>query len=345
MSGLSGREGTGETCTARYEGRVEESARLYVEHLDRQLQIGTWSNTASRAARALIETIELARAKREVLESAELTFTPELMKDVEASEAEPFLNQYTLGWGRDSAPVIAVGTEEAYEPTAQNYGLWNCSCSVIWLSGGRADVMRRLFGFPKDSGTGDLSQPRCANIHYSDWERAPSAGHTWGCLAKILVGSCEPEQWKACFKPSAPGSLPYPGLGDLCHQIEISAYPAKNVRAGRPAAEARIRFLRGLLADARETAAVLLFHGGSYAGTPRPALTEAFLGKAFAELPEVEHAPNRRIWRAEHDGRVVLHTNALNGRSTDNQYLMRVSKYIHPYGRTQSAVSPPSGLG
>lgn len=334
---LSGCERTpAETCAARYQGVVEESACLYVRHLHRQLQADAWSPAALRAGTALIETIERALAKREALQPAESTFTPELMRDVEASEAKPFVNEYTLGWGRDSAPVIVIGTEEAYEPSKQNLGLWNCSCSVIWLSGGRSDVIRQLLGFPEGNVRTDDLEPRCANIHYSDWAASPSAGQTWGCLAKVLVGSCEPDQWQACFKPSAPGSPPRTGLGDLCHQIEMSAYPAKNAAAGRHATEARIRFLGRLLTDARETATVLLFHGGAYAGTPRPALAEAFLGRAVSELPEVDHTPKRKIWRAEHDGRVVLHTNALNGRSTDNDYLMRVSAYIQESGRTLS---------
>jgi len=129
-------------------------------------------------------------------------------------------------------------------------------------------------------------------------------------------------------------------MGDVCHQIEISAYPAKRAHDGKFESHARTDFLSGFLDQARATAKVLLFHGGQYQGTARAQLAEVFLGKRFDQLPLIEDQPRRRMWKAEHDGRIVLHTNALSRPNVDDNYLQRVADHIREVA--PEAIGAPS---
>ena len=59
-------------------------------------------------------------------------------------DVDLLVNQWCLGWGRDSAPIVSMGTEEAYPAKAIDLGQWNCCCSVIWATGGRQDIVDAL---------------------------------------------------------------------------------------------------------------------------------------------------------------------------------------------------------
>src|SRR5450759_1774295 len=136
----------GPGCGAVYSSAIEESARLYIGHLRSELSKGVWADAASTAAGQLILSIEAALEERESLKPASIEFTRESMLQVTPADSVGFVNQYTLGWGRDDAPIIVMGTEEAYTADPQELALWNCGCAIIWLSRGRGDVVIRLDG-------------------------------------------------------------------------------------------------------------------------------------------------------------------------------------------------------
>ena len=331
------REGIG--CRAVYPAIVEQSATLYIRHLRSQLSEGGWSEPAGMAAGQLVRLIEAALEKRESLTPGSIEFDRESMADVGASEAVRFVNEYTLGWGRDDAPVIVMGTEEAYTAHPTEMALWNCGCAVIWLTAGRPDVVERLDSRARQSRSDGIA-PRCFNVHCADCGRTPQSKHTWGCLAKVLSGDPHSEAWRSYFTPPVPGGPAHQGMGDVCHQVEVSAYPAKRAHNGKFETHARTDFVVEFLAQVRKTAKVLLFHGGPYQGTARARLAEVFLGKPFAQLPLVADQPRRRIWKAEYDGRVVLHTNALSRPSVDDDYLEIVATHIRAVA--PEAIGAPS---
>jgi len=288
---------------------------------------GRWSEPAAIAAAKLIRSIEAALEKRESLTPTSVEFDRESMADVAASETVWFVNEYTLGWGRDDAPVIVMGTEEAYATDPTELALWNCGCAIIWLSAGRRDIVEHLDSRTRRSRSDGLA-PRCFNVHYADWGRPPQSKHTWGCLAKVLSGDPHSGGWRDYFTPQVPGGPVHRGMGDVCYQVEVSAYPAKRALSGKFETHARAEFLSEFVEQVRVTAKVLLFHGGPYEGTVRARLVEVFLGKPFPQLPLVASQPRRRLWRAEHAGRVVLHTNALSRPNVDDDYLAMVANYI-----------------
>ena len=337
--GVSDRPG----CGAVYSSAIEESARLYIDHLRSELSKGVWADAASTAAGQLIRSIETALAKRESLTPASIEFARESMLQVTQADSVGFVNEYTLGWGRDDAPIIIMGTEEAYTAAPQELALWNCGCAIIWLSRGRGDVVIHLDSRAHNSRPDGLA-PRCFNIHYSDWAPPPQSKHTWGCIAKVLSGDPRSEDWRSYFVPSLAAGPPRRGMGDVCHQVEISAYPAKRAHDGKFESHARTDFLSGFLDHARATAKVLLFHGGQYQGTARAELAEAFLGKRFDQLPLIEDQPRRRMWKAEHDGRIVLHTNALSRPNVDDNYLQKVADQIRELAPEAIGVSGNASL-
>ena len=101
-----------------------------------------------------------------------------------------------------------------------------------------------------------------------------------------------------------------PSLGDLCYQIEVSAYPSSLASGGRAAGGRRVEFLGQFLPLLQEARA-LVFHGGG--DGPRTQLAGVFLGTDDVKW---ETYDVRREWlrQAVHGDRIVLHTYALNGR-------------------------------
>jgi hypothetical protein len=311
--------------------------------LSTELTKGTLSVAATTAVRQLVSSIEAALEKTDSLTPASVEFNRESMVDVTPSDKLGFVNEYTLGWGRDDAPVIFMGTEDAYKAEPMELALWNCGCSIIWLSGGRSDVVERLDSRASSSRQDGLV-PRCYNIHSSDWGGPPQSKHTWGCIAKVLSGNPYSEDWRSYFVPPAATGLAHRGMGDVCYQVEISAYPAKRAHDGKFESRARTDFLTALLGRARVTAKVLVFHGGQYQRTARAQLAEAFLGKAFDQLAVIDDRPHQRMWKAEHDGRIVLHTNALSRPNVNDNYLQKVADQIREVAPEAIGVSGNASL-
>jgi hypothetical protein len=97
----------------RYPELVDESISLYVAHLERTHE--SLSPGGNFATRCLIDTLEAARLKGQRMDPTEATATWRQMAAASVDDAGVLLNQWQLGYGRDDAPVISIGTEHAYE--------------------------------------------------------------------------------------------------------------------------------------------------------------------------------------------------------------------------------------
>jgi hypothetical protein len=227
-----------------------------------------------------------------------------------------------------------MGTEEAYSiKKPQDLAQWNCGCSLIWATGGSTDVVdaldartaNPLFGCPPGPAS-DWSRRREFQVHANDyvrvqlprWDdekrRCRRAGRsTWKLAAEVLAGR---GQWASLLEP-------YTGaLGNLCYQIEVSAFPAERAAEGTKQTPERLEFLRSLLAMPRPSARVLLLHGRP--GLPewggRDQLSQTFLGLPTGDnidWKKDSYRPSagavQSIWFASHTDRLVILTRALNG--------------------------------
>jgi hypothetical protein len=177
---------------------VELSARWYRAYLDYQRTMGELGAKAATALDALVDTLDLALSKRSELRASDIPFSRDLMSDLPERDWMRFLNDFTLGTGSDRAPVIAVGTEEAYEAGSENLAEWMCSCAVLWLCNSNPDVLVKVGG----AARGDGSQ-RPYHVHPNDFLHVElgRGRHTWKCLAQVVAKDASPRsllgQWAA----------------------------------------------------------------------------------------------------------------------------------------------------
>lgn len=305
---------------AAYPELVLKSADRYREHLD--LQVSHFSDAIRPGVRHLIEL--LSRLERpSTLQVGSLGFAADELRDANAHDVDLLINQWCLGWGRDDAPVISMGTEEAYPARPVDLGLWNCCCAVVWATAGRPDILAAI-----DSRSAHPDPPidgfearREFHLHANDyflihqrhwdpdrqlWVRP--GRHTWKLLAEVIAGRGR----------SAPLLAQNVGsLGLRAYQIEVSAFPAKAAVEGRMATEDRHRFLSDLLGAMRSTAKVLIFHGR--ASEPgwggRDSLVATFLRSPKPSPTDWtrESHGGQVLQHIEDSGRTVVLTRALNG--------------------------------
>jgi hypothetical protein len=88
---------------------VATSADRYLN----QLRSADLSPGGHDALRSLEDSIAACRLERSDVPLDRVTFTWDLMQHVPLKEADDFTNHYQLGYGRDDAPVISMGTEHA----------------------------------------------------------------------------------------------------------------------------------------------------------------------------------------------------------------------------------------
>src|SRR5579885_2208467 len=262
-------------------------------------------------------------------------------KNADASERELLINQWALGWGRDDAPIIVMGTEEAYLPTGEDLGQWNCSCAAIWHSGGARELLERLD--PRLAaapfGADDFANRRPFHVypndylmvHRSHWDQTKDrwvrpGRHTWKVISQVVAG---PDLWRGMLDPTIGR------MGDVVHQIELSAYPATIAAAGRPSSAERFAFLRWFVSRVRATARLLIFHG-------RPNQLEwgrrNEIASAFLDAPGLTGADwndllvsGSHVRYVEVDRRLVVLSRALNGAiSSEHVEVLRrlVSKHV-----------------
>ncbi|HXN75720.1 MAG TPA: hypothetical protein VN876_03730 [Gemmatimonadaceae bacterium] len=274
--------------------------------------LGRFSESLRPSIEALIELLARVRDPFSIT-TDNIGFTA---NDLSTADVPPdldlLINQWCLGWGRDDAPIVAMGTEEAYPVRAVDLGQWNSCCAVIWATGGRQPIVDALDprSAKHDPPIPEFEHRREFHIHANDYflVHKHRGRHTWKLLAEAIAGR---GNWLPLLDQNV-GTL-----GNLAYQIEVSAYPAKLTADGRASTGDRHAFLSTMLAKMRSSAKVLLFHGRGndpeWGG--RDALAGIFLGRdrlTYAEWEQVDfHGQPLRYFR--HGSRLVVLTRALNG--------------------------------
>jgi hypothetical protein len=223
------------------------------------------------AVRDLVSSLEAVLAKGTALTADDVPFGVDVLAaaDLHEHEADLLRNQFTVGSGASDAQVIAMGTEEGYEPAARglDMALWNCTNGLLWLSGSPLPVVHRLSRrIPEAARQADVDLEKATSLRA--WAKAESVvddrwpchrypiqwaqllgtvrggRSTWGILAQILGVSLNE-------------------LDDHCYQVERSVAPSKQAgdRRAQPPDARRVDFLVMLLASMSKTARVLLVHG------------------------------------------------------------------------------------
>jgi hypothetical protein len=295
---------------ARYPELILESADQYRDQL--RSNLGRFSEPLRPSVAALIDLLERVHDPSAII-ADQIGFTANDLSNADVPrDLDLLINQWCLGWGRDDAPVVAMGTEEAYPVKAVDLGQWNCCCAVIWATDGRQEIVDAL---DTRSATHDPPIPqfehrREFHIHANDYflVHKHRGRHTWRLLAEVIAGR---GKWLPLLDQNV-GTL-----GNLAYQIEVSAYPAKLTVAGRASTEVRHAFLSKLLATMRSSAQVLLFHGRGnepeWGG--RDSLAGAFLGRDRLARTEWEQLDfhGQPVRYFQHGSRLVVLTRALNG--------------------------------
>jgi hypothetical protein len=301
---------------ARQPAPVRESATLYGAYLD-ELVAGD-DRTLGVVAAKVRATLTAATSRGAALTAADVAFDVDDLRALDAAQREMLLNEWSLGVGRDDAPVLVIGAEHAYDVGDDAFLVNLCTealgSTILWLSGGKPEVVSRLTG-------GAVRIPRPLHIHPYDHYR-PNGSHTWSHVAAALGVV---EQGRAGAEP---------GLGTFCHQIELSAWPSPRAGGGRPPTAERVAFLERLVTAVRSTASVLIIHGGRGAeGTEaaRVRIASAFLGADCAAALARQHPatePYRPIAVADHTGRRVIRTRQLSGQGASSAFEARLAKLV-----------------
>ncbi len=284
---------------------VESAAQGYLSQLRLVSAEARREGRLGSAVASLIETLELALSRRHELAAAEVSFSRADLSGMDAWQLLAVLDQHGLGLGTDDAPIIFMGTEEAYDLAEGGDLALACALSVLWLCGSRPDVLDTID--PTVLTSARSPNPRQYHIHPNDYYRVDLSGGrgTWECIARVL-------------RPDDPNSLLVapsgenrgPSLGDLCYQIDVSAFPSKSATGGQLPHATRSTFLAHLVAAFR-SASALVFHGGP-SDEARRQIASSFLGRSV----DWTSSTTKREWMAwdVESGRAVIHTYALNGR-------------------------------
>jgi hypothetical protein len=306
----------GDTLYAHHDDLVDECCAGYMVDLA-QLQ-NHRDPIVRRVAGEIRQTYLVARTKRLDLEATDIRIDPSVIGKVLRDHRALFLNQRTLGLGRDDAPIVVLGAEHAYdlESNAElvNLCMESIGSGILWSCGGRADVSRALSG-------NAVCMRRPFHIHPND-HYCEGVKHTWERLAT------------AFGEPSAhePGEVP--GLGMRCYQIELSAHPSRQSAGSQPPSRKRVDFLRRVMDRMRETARILLIHGSRTSSAHESARFEAaraFLGVSCERQLRTPHFYSARgapISVADAGGRRVIRTRALAGRGSTDAFLTRLGRLI-----------------
>jgi hypothetical protein len=239
-----------------------------------QLRSVVLSPGGREALRSLEVSISACVVERSEVPLERVTFTWEVMQRVPLLEANNFTNHYQLGYGRDDAPIVSMGTEHAYQllvkspdGTVRDVGLREiaaeCGCVLYWLTDSRPDITSKLLGCPDWHWRRPFAIGWPYHIYAAEYHRVGGGG-TWATIGRGLLRAGD--NWRRA-------------LGDRCYQIEVSAHPAKRAAVGQAVNADRMSFLKEVLISLRETAQVLLFHGvpKSTGHDPRIELAQVFL--------------------------------------------------------------------
>jgi hypothetical protein len=263
-----------------------ESAQRYAAYLQSLLHASP--SQLQRAASAVLDTTRHALAQGGQLQVAQVPLTARLIAGLSAPERAALINQANVGFGRENAPVIVMGTEPAY--SLDNHQSLATECyglAPIRLAGGRAEIVSHIADDASWRG-----QHRAYHLYPDDYlqvhQPTRKQGHTWPVLANIIARALSNSKTARQIESS---------LGDYCYQVELSVYPAPQAAGGLPPPQERVEFLKWLVATlagttahtriARDDAKLLIFHGmGGVPAAFRSAkdqICAAFLGVPFSQ--------------------------------------------------------------
>lgn len=319
-----------EAAQARYPELARGAGEMF------QAQIASLARDAAgrlrEAASLLALTLDHAVNLGAELTPADVEFDATVVAAVDKADWGCFLNQWTLGFGSDRAPVLVMGTEAADTWDKPEDVAYHAGLSVATLCGGRLDVFRRLNRGSSWEATRDWTIPRRPyTIHPYDLFQHHRFGGTWLGLARVL--SRDLDSASGLIQRGVPG----PSLGDVSYQMDRSAYPSTQWVGGQAPTRVRVDWLREeVLPTLRPTARVLLLCGGKGRWGAGWESVDQPLMRAFLELPP--GAPLDLKWDASSktelghlrlDGRLVVSSRALGG-SMPRDYLDRLRSLILP---------------
>jgi hypothetical protein len=273
--------------------------RISTEHYvaDLQTALPRIRPAAQEAVRNLIGALDAALSKGYELTVDDVPFGVDILADadLQPEEVDLLRNQFTVGSGAPDTRVIAMGTEEGYEPAAKglDLALWNCTNGLLWLSGSPLSVVQRLArGIPEATRRAGVDLEKAESLRA--WAKAVSVkDDRWPCHRY-------PIRWASLLGPVHGGRSTWGILADIlgvslvelddcCYQVDRSVAPASTTQKSRAPDDKRVEFLATLLGTMRKTARVLLIHGnvrwrgsvltpGDRWGQTNYRLTAAFLG-------------------------------------------------------------------
>lgn len=280
--------------------------------------------------RPILEALRTARRDGPRMQASGIGFDTGALERLSATDRRRLLNQFALGLGRDDAPVVVMGTEQAFELDERadlvNFCLENIASHIVWLAHGDSSVVSAL---SQNQVVSSVDRP--FHIHPNDHYQE-GGGHTWGRLARVLGDD-------GAHEPAAE-----PGLGHFCYQLDASAYPSQRADAGLPPTNTRMDFLvTSALPSLATTARVLILHGSSIDGDHRDRLARAFLGlpggNSIAWRGHLAQ-PGRPLAFFDHNARRVIATRALANQGVTLDFLRTLRELVANAG-TNPPTAPP----
>jgi len=302
---------------AVYDDLLLLSAQGYEEHLA-NLEAHR-DPRVRRTANQFALTYRMARKHRAALDRDDVLINPNAVRNlIMRDHRSLFVNQWELGLGCDSAPILVLGAEHAYEPADDtnlvNFCLESIGSGVVWLTSGAAAITQAL-------SDGAVCAGRPFHVHPNDYYHVGDE-HTWANLA-TAIGF-----------PNQHAPRQVPGLGAFCYQIELSAYAARSADDSQPPTPSRLAFLRSIVARLRNTARVLLIHGSRSSRSHERArfeLATCFLGiSAEPQLsrPHPLSESQRPVSVADYAGRRVIRTRALSNQGITLEFLNKIAYLV-----------------
>lgn len=277
----------------------------------------------------LISSLDAAIRLENRLTPDDIPFTSSLVTPLlESGEWQELVNPFSVGYGREDAPLVVMGTEEAYDPK-RDLGLWNCAGAVVTLSGSSLPILRKLaFGAPeetvaafeRDRGHGPYHVYPAEYMR--DGKKASAASTRLSSVWFNLAGSL---------------GTTVELLGDACYQIERSALPATAAGQGLPPDPDRVTWLADTLP--LMPAPVLLLHGsvgppdevGSWWGRANNRVTCAFLGASTLPPAARGRTPSEHPVVFSSGHRKAIWATSLSGRNRylDAAYRLELQRVLH----------------
>lgn len=124
-----------------------------------------------------------------------MLFSGSMLDGLSTRQRAKLVNQYSLGLGSPTAPVIFIGSEHAYslEDTLP-FSLEAVGLTILWLCGGKTDITTRISGMEWGSDVPFHIHPN-ALYRSTRPNEASTLGRCWRIslrwrLASLTGGSC-----------------------------------------------------------------------------------------------------------------------------------------------------------